>query len=183
MIATMSEVIILLDQGLDQNYDLLKMKIPELLDNEKMMIYDEKKKDAAVPFLVNFIVGFGIGSYIEGDPYGGTIQLIGSLAGLGTYVCGAVLLTRAETSMNSILLSGGSVYNSMIPGAIVMAAGALDMIGFGIFGWIRPWVFAGEYNSKLQSLFMPKSVSINVEPYFRSENNNQQVGLQLGLSF
>ena len=43
--------------------------------------YDNHKKEPALPFILNFILGFGIGSFVEGDNLGGWIMLGTQLGG------------------------------------------------------------------------------------------------------
>ncbi len=133
-------------QGLSQN----------LTSTEKMALYSEYKKDQWVPFLVNFIVGAGIGSFIEGDTTGGAIALAGDLIGIGTVVTGLSSYASAVYS---------NPYTS--EGLGLMSFGYIVLFGSRIFEIIRPFTWTARYNSTLtQSLnYLP---GISFAPSFEN---------------
>ncbi len=118
-------------QGLSQN----------LTSTEKMALYSEYKKDQWVPFLVNFIVGAGIGSFIEGDTTGGVIALTGDIVGLGSVIIGA---TTYASSMYSY------PYTYSTKGLGLATFGYVVLIGSRIFEIIRPFTYTARYNSTLK---------------------------------
>lgn len=116
------------------------MESSTLDQSQKFMLYGEYKKDQWVPFLVNFLVGAGIGSFIQGDKTGGTIALVGDIAGLGSVVVGAVSYANASYS-NSYTTSGLGL----------MTFGYITLLGTRIFELIRPFTFMARYNSTLKN--------------------------------
>ncbi len=118
-------------QGISQN----------LTSTEKMALYSEYKKDQWVPFLVNFIVGAGIGSFIEGDSTGGAIALTGDLLGLGSVIIGA---STYASSMYSY------PYTYSTKGLGLMTFGYVVVVGSRIFEIIRPFTWTARYNSTLK---------------------------------
>ncbi|MDR2491747.1 MAG: P13 family porin [Spirochaetaceae bacterium] len=85
-------------------------------------------------FAINLSVGFGLGSYIQGDVLGGTIGLLGEIIGLGLVIGGYVM--AASVSITD------TQYNETITGASVMVIGGSVMfLGASIFEYIRPWFF------------------------------------------
>ena len=45
---------------------------------QRMVLLESGKKSSGLPFVLNLILGLGIGSYVQGDTKGGTTALSGS---------------------------------------------------------------------------------------------------------
>ncbi len=110
-----------------------------LTPTEKMALYTEYKKDPWVPFLVNFLVGAGVGSFIEGDTTGGVIALTGDLVGLGSVLIG-VSAYASEVYWDPYTTKGVGL----------TTFGYIVMIGSRIFEIIRPFTYTARYNSTLK---------------------------------
>jgi hypothetical protein len=76
---TVSSVSGMIKSDLFKNQSTIQSLSQRLTSTEKMALYTEYKKDPWVPFLINFLVGAGIGSFIEGDTTGGAIALTDDL--------------------------------------------------------------------------------------------------------
>lgn len=131
------EIMQLIDLGLEDNYQKISSLSQGLSDSEKIMIFSQKKKDPTVPFIVNLLIGLGIGSFIAGDTNAGWTELIGELSG-------------------AVLIGIGSSSRDL---SIIASLGALDIMIFRIGGLIRPFTFSGEYNSKLQLALLGNKTS------------------------
>lgn len=129
----------MIKSDLFKNQGRIKEAASTLKQTDKMMLYGEYKKDQWVPFLVNFVVGAGIGSFIQGDKTGGTIALVGDLIGLGAVIIGASSYYNAFYS---------DPYTTKGLGA--MTLGYVTLIGTRIFELIRPFTFTARYNSTLK---------------------------------
>ncbi len=136
--SAVSEVELLIERGVEDNFSLISSKAAELSSNERMFLYERHKKEATVPFLLNFLLGCGIGSYIEGDTTGGTVGLVGELGSL------------------AIVLVG---YNSGI-GYI----GIATLLATRIYEIVRPFTFASNYNKELNLALLGGSVSCEIAP-------------------
>ncbi len=104
---------------------------------QRNYLYDENKKNGILPFALNFLVGWGIGSYVQGDIKGGNTQLMLNVSGLGLYGAGLALICSGNQSLGytGLGLWGG--------------AALLDVTS-AIIGYIRPWTFAHSYNRNLR---------------------------------
>ena len=142
-----------------------------LSDSERMMLYNENKKDTTTAFLLNLLVGAGIGSYVQKDAKGGTTQLIGDIAS------GILMTVGYCQGMYEIIES----IDSRV-GTVMLATGLLSLISFRVFASIRPFDFAKDYNDKLSQVCYGKAVpEIAVMPVFL--NNQLGVALQGKISF
>ena len=93
--------------------------------------YDEHKKDAVLPLVLNFFLGFGIGSFVEGDDMGGLIMA-------GTQVLGFAMAMYGSTRLSNA------------HGEWLCAYGVMMMVASRIWGFIRPWTYASKYNDDLR---------------------------------
>lgn len=126
----------------------------DLSTAEKMALYGEYKKDQWVPFLVNFILGAGIGSFVEGDTTGGAIALGSDAAGLACILVGA----------------GSS------DGLGLVTVGYITLLGSRIFEIVRPFTYTAHYNSTLKhSLNYLEGLSL--EPSIIPSYNNGVAGM------
>ena len=96
------------------------------------------EKDTTVPFLLNLFVGFGVGSYVQGDTTGGVIGTIGEIAPYAV-LCAATakytndLMNPAITEEKRMQLSQKYVTTSTLC--------ALAVLGVRVFECIRPFTF------------------------------------------
>ena len=135
----------------------------DLSSMQKTNLFQFNKKSATVPFVVNFLVGFGIGSYIQGDKKGGNIALIGDLVSMGLYLSGF------SASFNS--LYNGGTYDAGA-GAGMLLLGGIGLLATRIFEMVRPFSFASDYNKKLSNSLM----SFAIVPIVNS-NKDMKIGL------
>ena len=78
----------LIDSGMMKNRDEISYLASGLTQTESMMLYNSKKVNSGIPFALNFLLGYGIGSFVQGDTAGGVTALVGDL------VSGAAFLGR-----------------------------------------------------------------------------------------
>jgi hypothetical protein len=136
---SISSIAGMIKNDLFKNQDRIKEASSSLKQTDKMILYNECKKDQWVPFLVNFVVGAGIGSFIEGDKTGGTIALVGDLVGMGAVAFGAAAYS-SEIYSNPYTTKGLGT----------MTLGYVALIGTRIFEIIRPFTYTARYNSTLK---------------------------------
>lgn len=137
---SISSVAGMIKSDLFKNQERIKEASSNLKQTDKMILYSEFKKDQWVPFLVNFVVGAGIGSFIEGDTTGGAIALVGDLVGLGAVVLGAASYSNEVYSDPYTTKGFGT-----------MTFGYFALIGTRIFEIVRPFTWTARYNSTLKS--------------------------------
>ncbi|ACJ73462.1 membrane protein P13 (plasmid) [Borreliella afzelii ACA-1] len=97
--------------------------------------YESQKATVLAPFLLNFFLTLGIGSFVQGDYIGGG-------AVLGTQVLGGILcITGAIFSR---------IQDAAIAGFILTGIGGLTIAGSYITSLIIPFTFANKYNANLR---------------------------------
>ena len=140
----------ILMQDLDVEDQAQFMQINELAASltsmQRMVLLESGKKSSGLPFVLNLILGLGIGSYVQGDTKGGTTALVGELTSLALIFAGA-----GQASINP--------YTGEVEGTELMALGYLGVIGFRLYELIRPFSFTKEYNAKLSNALMNVSLS------------------------
>lgn len=134
-----------INQGLsDQNVIKIKELAPELTQQQKESIYRWRKVDTVFPFLENTFLGFGSGSFSQGDSTHGIIFLAGDTLCLG--LVGYNIISNGwENFINGITGKGGSKDDMTL--AKIALIGAL---GLRVYQAIRPFTYAKNYNAKLK---------------------------------
>ncbi len=100
--------------------------------------YESEKTTVLTPFLLNFFLSLGIGSFVQGDYIGGS-------AVLGTQVLGGIfILTGWVTSGTA---TGPT---QVITGATIVGIGSIAITVSYITGLIIPFTFANRYNADLR---------------------------------
>lgn len=111
-----------------------------LSDSQKYSLYESKKTSGTVPFVVNLLLGCGIGSYIQGDTLGGTISLCADLGGYGLVIGGTVTAAAGIASNSE---------SPAVAGSTAILAGSVVLVANKIFTCIRPFTYASSYNQRL----------------------------------
>ncbi|MBR4004604.1 MAG: P13 family porin [Treponema sp.] len=130
--------------------------------NEKTSLYNEFEKSKGKAIGFNWL-GFGIGSFTQGDGLGGGIGLTVDLLGYGTMLVGTGYFFVGVVLAPWIGLAEGiggesgngegseeleSILNT---GVVLFATGFVLWLGNRIFGTIRPITFQKKYNNSLKS--------------------------------
>lgn len=149
----------LINQDLYDNYKAIQAKADNLNSVQKQFIYEDKSKSSTLPFILNFIVGFGVGSWVQGHTVGGLIGTIGHLGG-------AILLVYGKSND-------------------LQTVGLVTFFGTWITECILPWTYAHSYNNKLKSaLGMSSLTDIRLVPALNlAKNNTLYPGLALTVKF
>jgi hypothetical protein len=163
----------LLKNGLDKNYELIAEKASLLSPAEKLFLLDVHEKSMGIPFAVNFLAGFGIGSYMQGDNIGGTVQLSGQLLGLAGILAAAFMTEYDEDGYYEKMTDEGTV--------VAITGTALFYIA-RLYGCISPFVYGTVYNKKLKNALQYYSVSYNIVPSI-DENGNGEIMAMLSIKF
>ncbi|AJA89888.1 membrane protein [Borreliella chilensis] len=149
---------------------------------EKLLTYESGKKDSLVPFLLNLFLGFGIGSFAQGDILGGIFILGFDAVGIGLILTGAYLEIKAFDNSFKKAFDDSVKKNAFkwTWGKGMMLAGVVTMALTRFTEIILPFTFANSYNKKLKS-------SLNIafggfEPSF-DINMGQASALGFELSF
>ncbi|WPM06249.1 P13 family porin [Borreliella sinica] len=113
---------------------------------EKLLVYEASKKEPVVPFLLNLFLGFGIGSFVQGDILGGSLILGFDAVGIGLILTGAYLDIKdnRDNNVRKVPFEWTWGKGMMLAGVVTMAATRLTEI-------ILPFTFANSYNKKLKN--------------------------------
>lgn len=135
---SVSEVNKDIDQGLDANFYQIKTKSLSLSPDDRKTLFELKKKSNLLyenARALNIAPGFGVGSFSQGDDYGGKIGLIGEAACLVTiWALTKTDNTKFEKDIQSVAV--------------------LSWIVVKIFEMYRPWAYTNDYNKKLEDALL-----------------------------
>jgi hypothetical protein len=147
----------LIKDDVDRNYFEIVRLASNLTPAQKSFIFMQYEKSGGVPFVLNLLVGLGIGSWVQGDVGGG---LLGTIGGLGGFA-----LMQADGSTKQL--------------------GALIFLSTYVIDLILPWTYSSRYNSKLRNALSRSDYgSINFAPSFGvTSTNHAFAGLSVSLSF
>ena len=135
---------------------------------ERTMLFESNKQSPTLPFVVNLLVGYGIGSFVQGDTTGGIIALLGDLVSSGVLYSG---YEKASTAIANESPDGKE-------GTGLMLVGAVGLLAFRIFELTRPFSFASDYNKKLSKALM----SVSMVPVI-TQNKDLQMRLVAKINF
>lgn len=144
------------DYNEQQIYELSQMSLNFSL-NQKESLYSSNKISVTTPFLLNTVFGFGLGSYIQGDISGGSITLAGMLSTFTVFSLG----------YGASLHYGENIYLNCLSIASLTA-----LVGFKIFGMVRVFTYASNYNKKLSKVLNYVAITPKV-----SNNNDYKLDL------
>ena len=174
----------LIEDDLFDNKALILTKSDSLSKAEKVTLYDDSKKNPWLAFGLNLGVGFGIGSFVNGDKKGGTTQLVGQIlggvfvtAGYGVTFAGSYMYSRAnyngeDDTTGKILMATG--YGVVVGGAILISA-------YQIYGIVRAFTFTNSYNDTLKQSLGLTSTDISLLPVIDVVNKNYGVAATVRL--
>lgn len=135
----------------------------ELTMDQKQSIYRWKKVPVVMPFAMNFVLGFGSGSFSQGDDGMGILFLVGDT------LCTAVIIydilsTGWENFMDSFSGRGGAA-RELNASKIALIAAA----GLRIWQGIRPFTYASKKNAKLKSALGLDGATVAFAPILTDE--------------
>jgi hypothetical protein len=113
--------------------------------SQKARLYDGLKRDDAVlPFVLNLVLPFGVGSYIQGDTSMGTYQLVSQLGFVLGMATGLCYTTHTAYGVNN----WSNSYTE--PNALLYILATNSTASY-IAGLITPWTYQNSYNSQLRT--------------------------------
>ncbi|GMO15264.1 MAG: hypothetical protein Pg6A_01350 [Termitinemataceae bacterium] len=129
--------------SLNSSFDIFKFQKESAFDNtiNPRLNLSPLAIPASGAFAINFVIGLGIGSFLQEDILGGIIGLSGELVGLGLIIGGLAL---AASNITAKKYNGTTTYyygEYYGLGNGMMIAGLVMFGGTRIFEIIRPWLF------------------------------------------
>ena len=168
-----SSISLMIKSDFSGNYTKIRTESKRLTDFEKLSLLSMHEKSPTLPFVVNLVVGAGIGSFIQGDIRGGLTALITEAVGLGIYMTGVAGALLEPIATNE---------NFKGTGATLMTIGIATMLGGKIYESIRPFTYSKKYNDRLHSALLAKA-DIYVTPVVTAVNNKVTLGMVGRISF
>lgn len=155
-------VTMLMDKGIKRNAELIKEDLPFLTIEEKEAIYKSHKESGVLPFFLNLGVGFGIGSFIQGDITNGVIAcILDTISTMFVAFGSAPIVTYREQwtydSNGNRDVTSVPEYSTNPLGIV----GTVFMILTRIYEVIPPFIRAGYNNRELRS-FLSLDGSVNL---------------------
>ncbi len=156
----MLEVNRLINEDREANSAMIRYLSTYLTPGQRKALLASHRESAGGPFVVNLLLGFGLGSYMQGDVSAGMI---------GTITQGAGLM---------ILFQSGSSEE------VVTSIGAGLFVVGKLLDLIQPWTFAGGRNEQLERNLKGISISTSMGNVYL--NGSQmitypRVGFSVGL--
>jgi ElaB/YqjD/DUF883 family membrane-anchored ribosome-binding protein len=168
----------LITTDLFENSSVIKEKSASLSTAQKVSLYDDTKKMPWLAFGLNTVVGFGIGSYVNGDKVGGTNQLVGEILGYSFLGIGYGLEYASYFKIaNNVASGSNTAYDStseilMATGVGLMVGGGIALTAYHIYGIVRAFTFTANYNEELQKSLGITSNQVTVVPVLDFKNQN-----------
>lgn len=138
----------LITGGLFRNEDEIADFSGDLTEAERNALYEAHKKKSLLPAVANATIGFGLGSFAQGDFGGGIISAGSDLVGIWLFVAGFLIY-----GLNMAVIYGQEPAGN-VPSADWFIwlgnAGTVLMAGSRIFGGIRAAWYMERYNRTLK---------------------------------
>ncbi len=180
----------LLKTDLFKNENEISLLAANLSSSEKEFLYIENKKSPTVPFCLNFFVGWGIGSFVQGDTKTGVISLSGNLAGSTLMLVGYLISSPILTQYYAAVANGTESSfdwqansGKILAGGGLIFAGSIIALGTQIYSWIRPFKYAENYNLTLRKCLSSNDEKLSVQFVPLVDIDNSKYGLVASLKF
>jgi len=166
------EISDLIREDLFRNAGKIEETSGTLTEMERFTLYSHFEKDGRLPFVMNLAIGFGLGSFIQGDTAGAVIALAGDVVGVALPLLGYACLMQDYYG-----------YWDFPYGYELMYAGYAVIGITRIFESIRPFSYARRYNTTLRkSLRYGDGPSLSLIPSLNTKGVILAIRLPLPIS-
>ncbi|WP_428770097.1 P13 family porin [Treponema sp. HNW] len=155
-------------KGLKKNFNNIYTEAAFLSFGEKQQLYSSCKDEPLAPFLINWLIGFGIGSFVQKDYLSGGLCLTADITSYGLGLTGLILWQKEffDASRNADK-DAGSLFRmvfSMGKALPFIVAGGILSTAFRIYGMIAPWVYGASYNKRLEEALRMGEARVSITP-------------------
>ena len=149
---------------------------PLLTAEQRQAYYDENNQFGLRPFLLNLLIGFGVGSFSQGDTKIGALQLVGDLVGDGLLIGGIIGMIGAANDDDV-----DEAASSAAIASVVCVIGGLITTAVAIPACIRPWFYAKTYNEKLEKALRldEQNASVSLLPVIEPVRDRYGLAMQV----
>lgn len=159
------------NKGLKKNFNDIYTEAGFLSFGEKQQLYSSFENKPLVPFLLNWLIGFGIGSFVQKDYLSGGICVTAEITSVGLGIAGFIVWykelfdasRKAAQDPGSLFLT---VFNTVSGAAALpfwIAGGILSTISHA-YGMIAPWIYGASYNKQLEKALRIGETRLSVAP-------------------
>lgn len=160
------------NRGLKKNFNDIYTEAGFLSFDEKQQLYSSFEDKPLDPFLLNWLIGFGIGSFVQKDYLSGGLCLAADITSVGIGLTGVILWQKelfdasrnANQDLGSLFLMVFNALTMRTAMPFIIAGGVLS-IASRIYGMIAPWVYGASYNKRLEQALRIGEASLSVAPF------------------
>ena len=155
----------LINQNLKNNMDTISVLSLQLPASDKMNLYNTYKKDPLKPVLLNSLVGFGVGSYLDGDLLGGIIgSCLDGVAIFGCFLAVGGYLKELEAYQKK--------YTVFMPDFMDFAIiPLLITVGARVYEGTRANKYVKKYNKRLVDALNLNTLSTSFVPVLKQDGS------------
>ena len=160
------------NRGLKKNFNDIYTEAGFLSFGEKQQLYSSFEDKPLAPFLLNWLIGFGIGSFVQKDYLSGGLCLAADITSVGIGLTGVILWQKevvdasrnADQDLGSLFLM---VFNALTMRTALpfIIAGGILSIASRVYGMIAPWVYGASYNKRLEQALRIGEARLSVAPF------------------
>ena len=159
------------NRGLKKNFNDIYTEAGFLSFWEKQQLYSSFEDKPLAPFLLNWLIGFGIGSFVQKDYLSGGLCLAADITSVGIGLTGVILWQKelfdasrnANQDLGSLFLMVFNALTMRTAMPFIIAGGILS-IASRVYGMIAPWVYGASYNKRLEQALRIGEARLSVAP-------------------
>lgn len=159
------------NRGLKKNFNDIYTEAGFLSFDEKQQLYSSFEDKPLAPFLLNWLIGFGIGSFVQKDYLSGGICIAAEITSCGLGIAGFIVWQKevvdaslkAAQDLGSLFLMVFNALTMRTAMPFIIAGGVLS-IASRVYGMIAPWVYGASYNKRLEQALRIGEASLSVAP-------------------
>lgn len=159
------------NRGLKKNFNDIYTEAGFLSFDEKQQLYSSFEDKPLAPFLLNWLIGFGIGSFVQKDYLSGGLCLAADITSVGIGLTGVILWQKelfdasrnADQDVGSLFLMLFNAFSMGTALPFIIAGGVLS-IASRVYGMIAPWVYGASYNKRLEQALRIGEARLSVAP-------------------
>lgn len=159
------------NRGLKKNFNDIYTEAGFLSFDEKQQLYSSFEDKPLDPFLLNWLIGFGIGSFVQKDYLSGGLCLAADITSVGIGLTGVILWQKElfdasrneDQDVGSLFLMVFNALTMRTAMPFIIAGGVLS-IASRVYGMIAPWVYGASYNKRLEEALRIGDARLSVAP-------------------
>ncbi len=178
--SSVPKIRLLIEDNLFKNADIIAAESVNLTDTETYTLYTENEKEMWTPLLLNGFLGFGIGSFSQGDYLGGGIAVGAELVGYGLLIAGVAPIMNLYFNPSTDPVDVNAITTQYVG---FYLAGTAVLLGNRIFQVIRPVVYTNSFNDTLKKSLGVTQISYSATPAYDFKNEEPTLTLAFNIQF